>query len=409
MALDISFLDSRQLNETDISRPVRNIFRTAGVMADDLGVLGDQLRVREAGTPDMTVDVLAGYGIWFASDGKTVRVFESDATESVAITTASHAGTDTRRDIIIARHTSGTISVVAVAGVPATTGSAVPPAVPSDSLLLAEVAVVGGDTSITNAKITDRRAEAQIFASNTFSGWNICPGPLPTRTATDTIGGSNGQNTTYVATLTFSGIDISGIMTEGVRIRYSQAGSTKYAIVMANSTLSGGNTIVNIFGGTDFQCLDTSSNPITNVSISRDKCPAGFPMDPGKWNIVFKNSSTLERTTNDWGAVANFILAAGNWNMYASGQLHTSRAVGRTRTAVTISKINNTEDDPDLTSMIRLESGGDLSIPFHTQKNVLVQEKTTFHINLWAQDSSTTSQLQGWGKSTIISIYPVSI
>jgi len=232
---------------------------------------------------------------------------------------------------------------------------------------------------------------------------------IPTRTATDTIGGSGGQNTTYVATLTFSGIDISGTMTEGVKIRYSQDGSTKYAFVMANSTLSEGNTIVNIFGGTDFQCLDTSSNPITNVSISRDKCPAGFPMNPGKWNIVFKHSSTLERTTNDWGTVANFILAAGNWNMYASGQLHTSRASGRTRTAVTISKISDGEDDPELTSMIRLESGGDLSLPFHTQKNMLVEEKTTFHINLWAQDSSTTSQLQGFGKPTLISIYPVSL
>jgi len=261
MALDISFLDSRGVNETDISRPVRNIFRTAGVMADDLGVLGDQLRVREAGTPDMTVDVLAGYGIWFASDGKTVRVFESDATESVAITTASHAGTDTRRDIIIARHTSGTISVVAVAGVPATTGSAVPPAVPSDSLLLAEVAVVGGDTAITNAKIIDRRAEAQLFAANTFSGWNRCPGPLPTFTSFS--GG--------VSTITFTGVDLRGIIGAGTKFRIVQPSGTIYCSAVKDSIFSSGNTVVTLIGN------HVLNETITSVSISKDDSPIGFP------------------------------------------------------------------------------------------------------------------------------------
>ena len=261
MALDISFLDARQLNETDISRPVRNIFRTAGVMADELGVLGDQLRVREAGTPDMTVDVLAGYGIWFAPDGKTVRVFESDATESVAITTASHAGTDTRRDIIIARHTSGTISVVAVAGVPATTGSAVPPTVPSDSLLLAEVAVVGGDTAITNAKITDRRREAQLFAANTFSGWNRCPGPLPTFTSFS--GG--------VSTITFPGVDLRGVLGVGCKMRIIQPSGTVYFFLNATPSFSGGNTVVTMIGNTIL------NQAITNCAISRSDNPVSWP------------------------------------------------------------------------------------------------------------------------------------
>lgn len=126
-------------------------------------VLGSELSVTQTGSPTMAVIVKSGLAIVPGSEGSKQGGYgvgnDADVTLSIA---AAHA-TLARIDIAIFRvrdsvYSGGVDSAVLeiVTGTPS--GSPSAPALPANSLLLAEVAVAALATSITNANITDKRA-----------------------------------------------------------------------------------------------------------------------------------------------------------------------------------------------------------------------------------------------------------
>lgn len=115
--------------------------------------------VTAQGTPDMTVAVAAG----------TVSV--AGATASVAagnVTIGAADGTNDRKDIVVVSN-AGAKSVV--------TGTAaadpVKPAIPANSVLLAEVYVPASDTDIDANQITDRRMVLGAVAPAPFVGARV--------------------------------------------------------------------------------------------------------------------------------------------------------------------------------------------------------------------------------------------
>lgn len=151
---------------------------TTGAKAGDFAhltndVIGNEgivngLEVSEHSPANMSVDVSAGtcYVLnngWAANSGdiKYWRVV-SDTVENVSID--SNSSGNPRIDIIVVKidntvapndEATNVATVEVVKGTPASSPSA--PATPSNALLLAEVYVADGATSITNADITDRR------------------------------------------------------------------------------------------------------------------------------------------------------------------------------------------------------------------------------------------------------------
>ena len=124
-----------------------------------------ELKVQAKGTPDMSVDVLAGH-VWIdgtenANQG-AMHAY-NDATKNLAIA-AAHA-TNPRKDLVVAKvqdaQYSGATnawSVAVVTGTPA--ASPAEPAVPANAIVLALVDIAALASSITNANITDRRRRA---------------------------------------------------------------------------------------------------------------------------------------------------------------------------------------------------------------------------------------------------------
>ncbi len=145
-----------------------------GFLADFIdtpGVLdlnGGHCLVVENGSPNMSVNV--GQGIVYVSNSLFTEFSDEqkfwdiliDATANVVIN--SNASGSTRYDLICIKVDTGVVpdanasNVATVVAVQGTPGAGIP-ATPSDYLLLATVEVADGETSITNAEITDARTQ----------------------------------------------------------------------------------------------------------------------------------------------------------------------------------------------------------------------------------------------------------
>lgn len=115
--------------------------------------------VTAQGTPDMTVAVAAG---WVIVDNKEVAVTAGNLTIG-----AAHASLG-RRDIVVADN-AGTKAIVAG------TASAEPvkPAIPANSVLIAEVFVPATDTDIDSDQIVDKRVIVGTVNAVSVMMWSV--------------------------------------------------------------------------------------------------------------------------------------------------------------------------------------------------------------------------------------------
>lgn len=137
----------------------QGLWRTSGVLsALDLAVTAN-------GTPNMSVNVATGWASIIGNYTTNMGAYISynDAVQNITVTTAS--GSNPRIDLLCVTisdsYYSGALSQVAfnlIAGTPA----AVPtvPALPTNSLALARIAVGAGVTTILTGNITDLRTVA---------------------------------------------------------------------------------------------------------------------------------------------------------------------------------------------------------------------------------------------------------
>jgi hypothetical protein len=99
-----------------------------------------------------------------------------------------------------------------------------------------------------------------------------------------------------------TGVDVSGIYSPGMRIKYTDSGSTMFGLVTAVS-----GSQVTQYGGTDYSM---SGSAITSPFYSMVKAPLGFPLDPAKWTEGMYDENTRTQTT------------PANEGSYAPGALH---------------------------------------------------------------------------------------
>lgn len=137
---------------------------------------------QKAGGTDDSVDVAAGVAVITGDDESNQGKYfvRNTATENVVFNPPP--GSDERIDLLVLRvrdeTAGGPIGDDALFAVIEGTvaGSAVAPSVPDTAIALAQVLRTAGDTSITNAMITDVRAEAGLRLSPP-------PAPFPVDTA----------------------------------------------------------------------------------------------------------------------------------------------------------------------------------------------------------------------------------
>lgn len=116
-------------------------------------------------------------------------------------------------------------------------------------------------------------------------GWTDYDTVVPTRASAD--------DPTYV--LTFAGVDLTGVIYPGMRVKWTQNSTVRYGIVtkMAFST----DTTMTIYGGTDYDVDDTATYAISAFAYSTHKAPAGFPLQREKWSVLVIDSSNRSQAS----------------------------------------------------------------------------------------------------------------
>lgn len=158
------------------SHPAENDRLTMQAIFASTGIIGaSSLAVSQNGTPNMSVNVAAGWGAVVGNYQANMGVytFYNDAATNLVVT-ANSSG-NPRIDRVVATindtyYTGSTnnVTFTVVAGTPA--ASPVAPATPTNSISLATIAVANGASSIVNANITDTRVAvtSNLVDTSTF-------------------------------------------------------------------------------------------------------------------------------------------------------------------------------------------------------------------------------------------------
>lgn len=145
------------------SHPAENDRLTTQALLATTGVIGaSSLAVTQNGTPNMSVNVAAGWAAIVGTTQANMGVYQiyNDATTNLTITAAP--GTNSRIDRVVATvndaYYSGLLNNVTFTVIAGTVAaSPVAPATPANSISLATIAVGTSVTTITTANITDTR------------------------------------------------------------------------------------------------------------------------------------------------------------------------------------------------------------------------------------------------------------
>jgi hypothetical protein len=184
--------------------------------------------------------------------------------------------------------------------------------------------------------------------------------------------------------------DMTGLIGVGNRIELVQSGSTKYFIVTAVGTYSGGATLITVFGGTDF---DLANETISSPKYSRVKAPFGFPMDKTKWRVTLTDETYAVQnspTASVWYNLGSLSIdiPIGSWRVYWEAGLEiqdTLASAGGRGFRATMSTTSSTESDDDLTGTYTFSmpaiTNGTSRATLHREKMLNLSSKTTYYLN----------------------------
>ena len=171
------------------------------------------------------------------------------------------------------------------------------------------------------------------ITSTIKTGWVSYKEVTPTRASAD--------DPTYV--LTFSGVDLTSILSVGMRLKLTQNSIVRYAII-TKVALNGSDTDVTLLtrcsdytsSDADFDILDTGTYPITNVYYSSNYAPVGFELNADFWSIERGLSSYTNSSPSDgtWYSSGQSIdVPIGSWDL--RGHLQVGVAGGDNGNSVT--------------------------------------------------------------------------
>jgi hypothetical protein len=317
------------------------------------------LLVAQNGTPNMSINVGAGVGYilnpaWTSTSLTETKYWRLKNSADVNVAITSNSSGNPRITSIFAKiDTSATpnddadnvASFVAVNGTAAASPTA--PAAPSDGngyLRLADITVADGATSIVTANIA---AMATIATPNISSGWT---------SLSNTAAYQSADSPSFV--MRFASVDMTGIISVGMKVRLKQGGAYKYFIVTAIAFST--NTDVTLYGGTDYTLTNAT---ITDLYISSSKAPLNFPINPGKWSVTLNSSSFASQATpsaNTWYNIGtkSLIIPIGVWDLSYSVNLTAIDTTNATLTIyTTLSTANNSESDSTMTANAQFKTG----------------------------------------------------
>jgi hypothetical protein len=206
--------------------------------------------------------------------------------------------------------------------------------------------------------------------------------------------------------------DMTSRVGVGNRIQLVQSSTTKYFIVTAVGSYSGGATLITVYGGTDY---DLANATISSPKYSRVKAPFGFPLDPDKWTVTMtdtSNRSQASPTQNVWYNVGSLSISIpiGLWRVYYEATpeiVATPGAATNYGFKVTLSTANNSESEALMTarktSALPAMTGAVDRFSVHKEKIYSLASKTTHYLNVLTGTAGATSiSIRGDDATTLV-------
>lgn len=213
-------------------------------------------------------------------------------------------------------------------------------------------------------------------------------------------------------TFTFTvAADVTTKYSPGMRVRLVQT-TTKYFIVTAVSTYSGGNTTITVYGGSDYDLVNAA---ISSNYYSVAKAPLGFPLDPTKWTQTLTDTSTRSQASpvqSTWYNLGSLSLdiPIGAWNVVYKVCAQVTYGTGGVTVYMktTLSTGNNSQTDGEMTCTFGC-SIDNISNAVSMQacmaaKQIILAAKTTYFLNATRVSGGSASDLSfvGGEETTVI-------
>jgi hypothetical protein len=272
----------------------------------------------KSGTPNMSVDVAVG-GVFIYGDAATEQghfhLF-NDSVKNCAISAADP--TNPRYDLVVARakdtengDASDALTIEVVQGTPA--ASPAEPATPSSAYVLARVQVLAAATSITNARITDRRTTVGVGVTTCTSSTRPTGGLFEGRTIYET-------DTDALLTYTGSAWAIASKPVSGAWVTYTPTWLVNgLSVTVGNGSVTGkwqrnGRT-VHVYAKATLGST-TSYGGSGSLSLSVPFTPSNEMADTLAGCFMLRDSGTAF-----YAYMAYFSSSAGSPNVFAMSEL----------------------------------------------------------------------------------------
>lgn len=180
----------------------------------------------------------------------------------------------------------------------------------------------------------------------------------------------------------FAAGESQNIFVRGMRVRLTDASTTKYFIVTSIGTGGGGEVSLILYGGTDYTL---SGGAITNFSYSNVKAPYGFPLQVEKWSIVSTTAETAVATPTNgtWynGGTKTIVAPIGCWRIsYNTPCAAYVASTADIQIYVTLSTSNNSVSYNELLTAARGNAFQYFGALFTASHVVTYTSKTTLYL-----------------------------
>ncbi len=197
---------------------------------------------------------------------------------------------------------------------------------------------------------------------------------------------NSADDPTYVLKVT--GFDVTSVYSIGMKIKFTQNAATVYGII-TKIELSGSDTLITVYCGTDYDVLDTGSYAITSPYYSMVKAPLGFPLDPIKWTVQISDTTSRLQASPTIYTVYNpgslsIDIPIGSWKVEYHVALTGDRSGDYQGVACSLSTANNSVSDAEFNSSLYINASG-ASRAYEVKsvsryKDLLLAAKTTYYM-----------------------------
>ena len=201
----------------------------------------------------------------------------------------------------------------------------------------------------------------------------------------------------------------------GQKIKLTQHATTKYFIVVKVGAYTGGNTDIEVYGGTDYDMENTGTYPVASIYFSTQKAPFDFPLSPVKWTVeILDNQNRVQANpvNGTWYNATSINVPIGLWDIQylALGWGKTATSNNYPHCKITLSTANNSQSDADFTTRVENNLTWTASITSieamvsaFCRKIVALTTKATLYMNYGVETTNQTyAGIVGSNQSTII-------